>query len=146
MSRKPPTIVEARFAFSAQKRIDATEESVVLSSCGRSEFERSGPARVDPARWTVRFYSIDEKLRAMLYARGRSPVEALDFHAGRSRAADGSVIPPGYHWDVFAPLSGASDKVRLAVDTTDFDRYNMLRLVCKRWSIVLDDASQQGLL
>lgn len=145
MAKRPPTLAEARFAKTTPKRIDATAEEVILASCGSSNFNAEGPLNADPPRWFVRFYTIDGFFRAMLFSVGRVPIEALDHHAGRSRARDGSTLPPGYHWDVFPPLAPA-EKYREPVDSTSTDRYHMLRLVCVRWSITLNESKQLGLV
>lgn len=145
MARRPPTLLEARYAKTTPKRIDATAEQVVLASFEHNEFSAHGPPNAEPPRWFVRFYSIDGFFRAMLCSVGRASVEALDHHAGRCRAHDGSTLLPGYHWDVFPPLA-TTDKHREPVDTASDDRYHMLQLVCVRWSITLNDSKQLGLV
>lgn len=145
MSKTPAKPTDARYAFSTPKRIDATASHIITSSHEHHQSWWAGPVRADPPRWHVRFYSINGHFRAQLMCAGREVIEALDYHAGRSKAGDGSIIMPGYHWDVYPLLSGAVEKQRWAVDNQSGDRYHMLQLVCVRWRIELNEEAQLGI-
>lgn len=124
-------------ALFAPKRIDQTPYEIVCDASVRDGRMYPSAERTEP--WRVRFYRVDDMMRAQLFARGvHDPLIALDHHRGRAQDMFGDLIPPGYHWDVFWPFrADGVVKARIRIDNQFTDSEEMVLFVARMWNLEL---------
>ena len=128
---------DALRALLAPKRISRTPYEIVCDASLRTGCMYPSPDRSE--RWRMRFYRVDDMMRAQLYARGcDAPLIALDHHRGRAEDMFGDVLPPGYHWDVFWPFKADGVvKARIRIDNRFTYSEETVLFVARMWNLEL---------
>ena len=132
----------AQAVLSEKKAISATEDDVYGSIRNGVSYQKDG----NFSRWRVRFYIIDDYVRAqLLHNPTKNVLVALDHHVGRSKNPDGSIVEPGYHFDVMPPLSLQPTKIKIHCGSLPDDGLEVFRYVCFMWKICLSQATTKRL-
>lgn len=111
--RKPPSAEAAlRAVFTTKFVGDPVSEA--LAECGWARGFERGSRLADGTRWVLQIYrQSGGALCARLVVDDEMTI-GLDFHDRSSRDRRGGIVPPGYHWDTYGPLSGRKLKFEAA--------------------------------